>query len=226
LLPGVDADTFDNMKPKLHHGIARDYTRHNRVKLVSGGSGYFDCLIGMIEAARETIHLQTYIFDDDETGQQVGAALIAAAKRNVAVYVLADGFASRKLSHHFINELKDAGIKFRFFEPLFKSSHFYLGRRLHHKLVVTDTRFALTGGVNISDRYNDKPGHPAWLDFALFLEGEAAKELCVLCWKTWNSYPQGMGITPCEQRQTLLPDMPGEECIVSMRRNDWVLNHI
>jgi cardiolipin synthase len=209
-------------KPHIYPGDPRSITTHNKVKLVRGGAGYFECLAGMIRSAKETIHLQAYIFDDDETGQLVGDALIAAAKRNVAVYVLADGFASRRLSHHFINDLKNGGVKFRFFEPLFKSSHFYFGRRLHHKLVVTDTRYALMGGVNISDRYNDKPGHPAWLDFALFLEGESVKELCVLCWKTWNGYPQGMGITPCEQVQTVLTDYLKEECVVGMRRNDWV----
>jgi cardiolipin synthase len=217
------ADIFGNMKSQLQrHPKLRECTRHNRVKLVRGGTAYFDCLVGMIEAARETIHLQTYIFDDDETGRLVGNALKAAAKRKVAVYVLADGFASRRLSDHFINDLRNAGVKFRFFEPLFKSRYFYFGRRLHHKLLVTDTRFALTGGVNISDRYNDKPGHAAWLDFALFVEGEAAKELCVLCWKTWNGYPQGMGITPCEQKQALASGMLEDECLVSMRRNDWV----
>jgi len=41
----------------------------------------------------------------------------------------------------------------------------------------------LVGGINIADRYNDMPGEPAWLDFALYIYGEASKQLCVLCWK-------------------------------------------
>ncbi|MBL7740856.1 MAG: phospholipase [Chitinophagaceae bacterium] len=199
------------------------YTVRNKVKLIRGGKQYFDLLLRMINNATESIHLQTYIYDDDETGQQVAAALKAAVKRKVEVYLLTDGYASKVMSTAFISGLVEAGIHFRFFNPLFKSKRFYLGRRLHHKVVVTDTKYALVGGVNISDRYNDMPGKPAWLDFALYVEGEAARELCILCWKTWKNYPMNMGLTPCELKEISYDDIPdGGSCEVSMRRNDWV----
>lgn len=199
------------------------YTTRNKVKLVRGGQPYFDLLLEMINNAVESIHLQTYIFDDDETGQLVAAALKAAAKRKVEVYLLTDGYASKVMSALFIKSLVEAGIHFRFFNPLFKSRHFYFGRRLHHKVTVTDTKYALVGGVNITNRYNDMPDKPAWLDFALYVEGEAARELCILCWKTWKNYPMNMGLTPCEQKKINYDDItPGEACEVSMRRNDWV----
>lgn len=211
------------MSAGRNSGKKGGYTSLNKIKLVRGGKEYFDCLISMIEKAKESIHLQAYIFDDDETGRSVGNALKAAAKRNVQVLVLVDGYASRLLlSRHFINDLKNAGIQFRFFEPFFKSRHFYFGRRLHHKVAVTDTKYALTGGINIANRYNDMPGVPAWLDFALYAEGEIAKELCILCWKTWNGYPRSMELTPCEQNQAQIEVRPEEAIEVSMRRNDWV----
>ena len=201
---------------------SQEYTRANRVKLIKGGKEYFDCLLSCINKATESIHLQTYIYDDDKTGTLVANALKAACKRNVSVYLVTDGYASQVLSHSFIKELKQQGIHFRFFEPFFKSHHFYFGRRMHHKVAVFDGRYALTGGVNIADRYNDLPGQPAWLDFAVYVEGEIAKELCVLCWKTWNNYPSIMGITPCEQQQISF-NIPKEECsLIRMRRNDWV----
>lgn len=194
----------------------------NKVKLLRGGKPYFDCLLQMIEAAGESIHLQTYIYEDDETGRKVANALQAAVKRNVQVYLLADGYASKGMSRTFVNHLVSSGINFRLFDPLFKSRHFYFGRRLHHKVVTVDARYALVGGVNITDRYNDMPGTPAWLDFALYIEGEAAKQLCVLCWKSWNNYPLHMGITPCEQKEIRFSFDPTEICEVAMRRNDWV----
>jgi len=66
------------------------------------------------------------------------------------------------------------------------------------------------------------PGTPAWLDFALYTEGEIARELCVLCWKTWNSFPSKMGLTPCEEKQLFFDFKEGETNNVRMRRNDWV----
>jgi cardiolipin synthase len=126
------------------------------------------------------------------------------------------------MSASFLNDLKKGGIHFRFFEPVFRSRHFYFGRRMHHKVIVIDTRYALVGGVNIANKYNDMPGQSAWLDFALFIEGEIARELCVLCWKSWNGYPFQLGLTPCDKK-TFSYSIPLENrCEVRMRRNDWV----
>jgi cardiolipin synthase A/B len=198
----------------------KNYTVNNKVKLIRGGKEYFDLLIRLINAAAESIHLQTYLFESDETGTMVAQALIAAAKRKVNVHLLTDGYASQSLSKKIIQDLKDAGVHFRFFEPLLKSKHFYFGRRLHHKIFVADTRFALTGGINIANRYNDTPGGPAWLDFALYTEGEIAKRLCVTCWKTWNGFPKKMDTTPCEEKPVPFNFKEPEMCKVRMRRND------
>ncbi len=201
---------------------ASGYSSVNRVKLIRGGKPYFDLLLQMIAGAKESIHLQTYIYDDDETGIAVAEALKEAAMRNVKVYLMADGYASQVMSQSFINELRAAGIHFRFFEPLFRSKYFYFGRRLHHKMAVVDTSYALVGGINITNRYNDMPGKPAWLDYALYTEGETARELCVLCWKTWKGFPVNMGITPCEEKQLRFEIPAAERSDVRMRRNDWV----
>ncbi len=192
------------------------------MQLIRGGRAYFDKLLQLIGMAKESIHLQTYIYEDDETGRLVANALKEAVQRNVEVHLMADGYASQAMSKSFIAGLKNVGIHFRFFETFFKSRYFYFGRRMHHKMTVVDTRYALVGGVNISNRYNDMPGQPAWLDFALFVEGEVARELCVLCWKSWKSYPVNMGITPCEEKQVSFDFLPEEQSEVRMRRNDWV----
>jgi cardiolipin synthase len=138
------------------------------------------------------------------------------------VYLLTDGYASQVMSARFINELKAAGINFRFFEPFFKSRQFYFGRRLHHKIFVADARFALTGGINITNRYNDMPERSAWFDFALYAEGDIAGALCVLCWKTWNNFPVNMGLTPCEEKKFSFNFKTEELSNLRMRRNDWM----
>jgi cardiolipin synthase A/B len=199
------------------------YTHHNKVRLVHGGTDYFSTLVRLIDKATNTIHLQTYIFDDDETGQLISAALLRAAGRQVQIFILLDGYASQHLPHEIIAKWKAAGIHFRWFSPLFKSRHFYLGRRLHHKVVVADASLGMAGGVNISDRYNDVGGQPAWLDRALLVEGQAALKLHIVCRDIWtkaywkfdsgkdNNFPRLPGI------------IPEQECPVRVRRNDWVL---
>lgn len=204
----------------IKHG--NRYTSRNKVELIRAGNPYFDRLLKLIASAREYIHLQTYIYEDDETGRLVAEALKEAVKRNVEVYLLADGYASKGMSQSFINDLKKGGIQFRYFNPLFKSRNFYFGRRLHHKVFVVDSKYAVVGGINIANRYNDMPGIPAWLDFALYIDGEAAGELCILCWKTWNNFPVGLGLTSCDQKKIAHNMQTSDHCDVGMRRNDWV----
>jgi cardiolipin synthase len=198
------------------------FTTQNKLQIISGGKPYFDLLLSLIHAAKESIHLQTYILNDDDTGHLIIDALKLAAKRNVAVYLLVDGYASQSISTQFIKELKLAGIQFRYFEPLFKTTRFYFGRRMHHKIFVVDAQYAVVGGINIANRYNDIPTQPAWLDFALYAHGEIAKQLCVLCWKTWNNFPLHMGITPCEEKLQKFNFTENESMQVRIRRNDWV----
>ena len=143
----------------------------------------------MIREASHSIHLQTYIFEEDITGESIAAELISASLRGVEVYLLLDGYASRSLSDRFIQRLVSAGIHFRFFEPVWKSRSFYFGRRLHHKVLVTDAHTALVGGVNISDRYNDLPDDPAWLDWAIHVKGDAAVVLFRICVSIWVKFP-------------------------------------
>ena len=157
------------------------YHPQQAVKLVRAGHEFFDLLDQLIEQAQHTIHLQTYILADDETGRRVVNALIRAAKRNVSVYVIADGYASQDLSDEFIQNLSAHGIYFRFFGSLLKSKYFYFGRRLHHKVFVVDGKHSLVGGINIGDHYNDTTLNVAWLDWAVYTVGPISNTLERIC---------------------------------------------
>lgn len=202
--------------------IRSGYTFQNMPRLVKGGKSYFDALEQMIDGARTSVQLQCYIFEEDHTGKRIGEKLIDAAERGVQVQILLDGYASRKLSKEFRSRLREAGVKLRFFEPIFRSSNFYFGRRLHHKIVVVDAVNCMVGGINISDRYNDAPGDPAWLDWAIQVQGEVAYELYKLC----NLfYEKKKGDQVMVEKQLLTSVYNSSlHCPIRIRRNDWVMN--
>jgi cardiolipin synthase A/B len=201
--------------------IDKTFTQ-NKIQLIQSGKIYFDLLVKLITQATESIHIQTYIFNDDETGSLIVNALKIAAHKKVAIYVLVDGYASKNLSKKFIENLQKEHIQFRFFKPFFKNNNFYFGRRLHHKMVVVDAKYTVVGGMNIADRYNDLPEAKAWLDYAVFAEGPIAKELCILCWKTWNGFKANMGLTTCEEKNNLYIVKEDNVPLCRLRRNDWV----
>ena len=202
--------------------LLKGYTHHNKVRLVHGGKDYFDTIIRLIDEARTIIHLQTYIYDGDETGRMVSDALLRAAGRMVEVYILLDGYASQHLDKHMIAEWKSAGIHFRWFWPLFKSRKFYLGRRMHHKVIVVDAARGMAGGVNISDRYNDIGEQKAWLDRALLVEGQAALKLHIICRDMWTKAYWKTTHPQTDEFKWVPAFVPEEECLVRVRRNDWV----
>lgn len=196
------------------------YTSNNAIKLVSGGGVYFDLLERLINEAKETIHLQIYIYEEDETGIRITEALMNAARRGVKVFMLLDGYASRSLEPEMIVNIRKSGIYFRWFEPLFKSSRFYIGRRMHHKVFVADGLHSLVGGINISNHYNDLPGNPAWLDWAVYVKGEISTDLHNRCVQLWFRSQNKSELLSTVRTVINL----GHECFIRMRINDWVRN--
>ena len=151
------------------------------LELVYSGKDYFARLEAIIRDAQFEIHLQMYLFENDATGKRIVTALKEAALRKVEIYVLLDGFGSLSFPAELLKELKFSGINIRFFAPLFSTYTFYLGRRLHRKVVVADAKVALVGGINIADKYHGSTTEKPWLDYAVQLNGEIAKPLQQLC---------------------------------------------
>ncbi|MFT4024799.1 MAG: phospholipase D-like domain-containing protein, partial [Flavihumibacter sp.] len=199
----------------------KGFTRHNTVLLIRGGIAYFNKLHALMDAAQHSFHLQVYIFEHDETGTAVINHLCATAKRGVSTSLLVDGYGSRLFPAEWIAELQAAGVAFRVFKPLFASGDYYFGRRLHHKVAVCDGRAALVGGLNISNRYNDMPGEPAWLDWAACVEGEAAHQLHAVAEEIFYRANLQPGTKKQPGRQ-LPPRYRTGDTAVAVRRQDWV----
>ncbi len=188
-----------------------------KIELVHSGEDFFVRLVAIISKAQTEIHLQTYIFDNDATGKMIADALKEAASRQVKIYVLLDGYGSASLSNTFINDLTQQGINIRIFSPLFSTHTFYLGRRLHHKVVVADGNIALIGGINIADKYKGTPTKTPWLDYAIQIEGrtiaEHLREICK------NIYFKENLISL--KQENLVFKLPNQD-IVRIIQNDWL----
>ena len=162
------------------------YHRAKNAQLIRGGISFFQSLEELIRDAKFEIHFQFYILEDDETGQKIIQALNDKAKEGIDVFVVLDEYGSSKLGKKVADQMQNAGVKFKWFTPVFEFGNLEFGRRMHHKIVVVDERMALTTGVNIANRYNDFNGVPAWLDFALIVEGITAKEIKRRCLQIWD----------------------------------------
>lgn len=197
-----------------HKSISNTPTQN--IALVHSGEDYFSRLERIIREAEFEIHMQIYLFDNDSTGTRIINELKEAASRNVQIFLLLDGLGSILFPSAVIEDLRRNGIHFRFFAPLFSAYTFYLGRRLHRKIVVVDRKVALIGGINIADKYRgDNKGAP-WLDYAVQLEGAIARPLQELC--------NDLYLKKRRSRILRLKDVfhLQEDIVVRVLQNDWL----
>ena len=145
----------------------------NCIDLLSNGVQYFPALEREIDAAAREVYLETYIFESDATGHRIAQALMRAARRGVAVFLLVDGFGSRPFARDLQPRLLEAGVQSLVFRPdnsLFKFRRTRL-RRLHRKLAVIDGKVGFCGGINIVDDVDAAgPDHPRF-DYAVRVQG-------------------------------------------------------
>lgn len=64
----------------------------SRFTLLADGKNAFPAILSDIEAAKETLHINMFIWRDDEIGNRIGAAVLAAAERGVRVYLSVDRY--------------------------------------------------------------------------------------------------------------------------------------
>ncbi len=202
--------------------INNDYKNDNSVCLINGGNDYFKMLKYLIEQSKESIYIQIYIFSNDETGASIAESLMNASKRNVSVFLMVDGVASKNLSKQFVKNLIISGIHFKFFNPLLNFKQFYPGRRMHQKVIVVDHQAALVGGLNIADKYNDTLNSEAWLDFAVLVNGNIALELADYCESFWNEVKFKKEINKKVENKFFTEPPKKNVCQVRIRTNDWI----
>lgn len=186
------------------------------IELVYSGADYFSRLEKFINASNKEIHFQTYIFDTDSTGLRIVEALKRAANRGVKIYLLLDGFGSNSFSSNIIKELRYYGVNIRFFSPLLSLNSFYIGRRLHQKVVVSDGKKILIGGINIADKYHGTSFETPWLDYAIEIESTVAKPVQQICRNFYNRKRK--------VRKTKIEDVitANEPIEIRVLQNDWL----
>ncbi len=164
-------------------------TRRNRVKLLVNGEEKFPELLEALKQARHHIHLEYYIYEQDEIGMAIIELLIQKAREGVQVRFIYDDFGSPSIKKKIERRMRDAGIEVHPFHKV----HFYLlanriNYRNHRKIIVIDGQTAFVGGINVSDKYinSNKKNKLYWRDTHLRIDGPGVYYLQYLFISDWN----------------------------------------
>lgn len=159
----------------------------NSIVLLQNGTEYFPALESAIDLAAQEIYLETYLFENDETGRRFADALSRAANRGVMVRVLVDGFGGRPFRESLMSGLEAAGVAVLIYRPNISpiSLRRHRLRRLHRKLVVIDARLAFVGGINIIDDIPQGGPLPPRLDYAVRVQGPLLMPIVAAVRRLW-----------------------------------------
>ncbi|WP_426451559.1 cardiolipin synthase [Paenibacillus sp. S-38] len=172
-------------------------TEDNRVDLFTDGGEKFERLFRDIEEAREYIHLQYYIIQNDELGVRLIRALTKKAREGLKVRVLYDELGSRSLGRAFFREFRQAGGEAEaFFPSKFRLLNYRLNYRNHRKLVIIDGTTGYVGGFNVGDEYLGlHPRFGYWRDTHVRIQGSAVYAMQIRFILDWNQASHDYDIT-------------------------------
>ena len=184
--------------------VGSPLTAGNQAQLLEDGPATYRAMLAAIEGAKNHIHMETYILDDDEVGQRFANALIAKQAQGVQVHLIHDSVGTLSTPKEFFQRLTDSGIKVLEFNPVnpaLARQTWELNERNHRKLLIVDGRVAFLGGINISGVYSsgslsggsssgksnkksDTDGTP-WRDTHVQIRGPVVAEFQKLFIETW-----------------------------------------
>ncbi|MDQ3068146.1 MAG: phospholipase D-like domain-containing protein [Acidobacteriota bacterium] len=161
-------------------------TRGGRFEVLTNGVQVMPAMLSAIAQARERIVLESYIFSDGDYGKQFTAALAAAARRGVRVYLLLDAIGSKKLGDGNEKAMRDAGVNIAWFNPVSLWHIQEINSRTHRKILVVDGKLGFTGGVGIADNWaGNADAKDHWRDTQFRIEGPPVRFLESCFYENW-----------------------------------------
>jgi cardiolipin synthase A/B len=182
--------------------VGRPLVVGNRVTLLQDGPATYEAMFAAMRQAKDTINVESYIFDDKEIGQKFADLLLARQAAGVQVCVIYDSVGNFKTPKDFFARLSQAGIQvveFNPINPLAAKRHWAINHRDHRKLLIVDGHTAFLGGINISNVYasgssggggssggeKKKPESP-WRDTDIQIDGPVVADFQKLFLETWQ----------------------------------------
>jgi cardiolipin synthase A/B len=166
----------------------------------------FPTMLADIEAARHTVHLETFVWTAGEVERQFVDALCNKARAGVKVRLLIDALGGSGATRSRLQQLRDAGVELNeYCRPGWWNLRRF-NHRTHRKLLIVDGVIGYTFGHGLADQWlGDGEDEDHWRDTAVRLEGPVASALQSVFMENWieetTCVPAGDGCYPCTDRK-------------------------
>ena len=176
------AEQKDLRLPEVHRPLMQLFKnqnmalpfKDNEADISTSGYDFFPALLHAISRAKDHIHIDIFIFNDDELGRLIADALIDKARQGVEIRLIYDDVGCWKVKNAFFERMRDNGINVHPFMPVkFPAFTSKANYRNHRKIIVIDGIVGFIGGMNFATRYVKGTGKEPWRDTMLKVQGGA-----------------------------------------------------
>jgi len=160
----------------------------NCITFMPEGKQAFETILNLIENARHSVYIATFILGKDETGSAIVRALARKASQGLKICLLLDALGSVRISKNFLLPLLKAGGRAAFFMPMIHWP--FRGRanlRNHRKMIICDNQTAVIGGMNLASEYmGPQESIVRWQDLSLLVQGPVVDHLTDIFGSDWK----------------------------------------
>lgn len=186
--PFKQLEIGSNIKlPTLFYNIEQvNFSLENSIQILINGEEKFPILLKELNKAKKNIHIEYYIFNDDDIGIRIIDLLCKKSLEGVKVKVIYDDVGS-SISKNSVQKLKKNSVEiFPYMPVLFSGLAHKANYRNHRKIVIIDNEVGFLGGINISDKYiNPNKIDLFWRDTHILLKGKAIIDLQYIFISDW-----------------------------------------
>ncbi|MGG3794715.1 phosphatidylserine/phosphatidylglycerophosphate/cardiolipin synthase family protein [Pseudomonas paraversuta] len=160
----------------------------NQFELLIDGPQFFPRMLAAIDQAQVHVDLELYLVEAGDCAEAIVRALEQAARREVRVRCLFDGYGSLAFTPGLRRRLTDAGVELRFYNRLSWRRGLNNLYRDHRKLLLVDHLLAVVGGTGVTDEFW-QPGQNTcdWHEVMVAIQGPLVQDWQMLFDRQWRA---------------------------------------
>jgi cardiolipin synthase len=158
----------------------------SRVEVLTNGEVFYEAELHAIREAKESIHLEAYIFQRGEVTRRFLEALAERARAGVAVRLVLDAVGCFLTTRKYLAPLTEAGGHVEFYHPIRWHNLPRINNRTHRELLIIDGKVGFLGGAGFADHWLRPRGkHARWRDTMFHVQGGIVRDMQSVFAENW-----------------------------------------
>jgi len=161
-------------------------TRGDAYQVLQNGDEFNPAMLAAIKAAKRSIELEMYNYNEGQAGDEFTEALVEAGRRGVKVRLVLDAFGASAPPANLDQRIEQAGGKVVWFNQFTPWTIESTNTRTHRKLLIVDGEVGFTGGAGIADHWlGHAQSEEHWRDTQFRVNGPAVRLLEACFYENW-----------------------------------------